>query len=255
MKLLFDTDLFIYQVCNTLTYNKDPKDYPPFEHFFHLLLLKQSSYRSLLEKWFDIKTVNHFITAKDRSNFRYRVEVDPPYKHNRANQELPHGFYECVEYCQRVWKAEMIAGMEADDAIGIACSEDPQNTIRVSEKDLRMIPGWHYDISVKFPSPIYVTDPGHLIWCRNKTGVGYVIGWGKKWFYFQMLVGDRADGVGGVPGIGEKKAFDLLYDVHTLEEMEDLVYNKYEKVNLEPLYDKNKQLLWICRSRKDIPNV
>lgn len=254
MKILFDTDLFIYQVCSTLTYNVAPENYPPLEHFYFLLKNKWEKYRvELRRKGFNITDETHYITAKDGSNFRYKVDVDPKYKHNRATQPIPYGYEECVNYCITTKQAIMIKGMEADDAIGMEATSDPEGTIRVSEKDLRMIPGWHYDISNKFPSPLYVTDPGDLIWRRTKTGTGYVIGWGIKWFYFQMLVGDRADGVGGVPGIGEKKAYELLYDVYTLADMEDIVYNQYEKLQLDELYHKNRQLLWICRYKEEIP--
>lgn len=258
MRVLFDTDLFIYQICMTLTYNKEVADYPPIEHFYYLLKKKRDHWlKTLTEFGFQITEQVHFLTAKDRSNFRYDVPIEPEYKHNRQGTPLPFGFQDCVKYCIDNWGAQLITGMEADDAIGIEASANPQGTIRISEKDLRMIPGWHFDISASFPSPLYVTDPGHLIWCRRNTiaQTGYVIGWGIKWFWFQMLVGDKADGVVGIPGMGDSKAFKLLSDAHTLEAFEDLVYHEYERCALEDKYDQTKKLLWICRTQKDIPGA
>lgn len=87
---------------------------------------------------------------------------------------------------------------EADDGMAQAAYADPDNAIVCSlDKDLYMVPGWRLDINTG------------RIW-NQKDHFGYielddsksskkVVGAGTKFFWAQMLMGDPADNISGVP--------------------------------------------------------
>jgi 5'-3' exonuclease len=93
-----------------------------------------------------------------------------------------------------------------------------ENTIICGiDKDLLQIPGRHY----RWPIYRYgkvIRESEHLTITEEE-------GWRN--YFTQMLTGDSSDNIIGVEGIGIKKAAKLLSDVHTEQEMYDLVYYFY----------------------------
>lgn len=256
--LHLDSDLIVYKTCAALGSEgvvKKREEEGQEQHEFSMYI---KTAKSMTKSWvldakkdFNIRKVYTHLTSKDKSNFRLKIDVDPPYKHNRVGKPLPNYLNELHEWYAKHYKSEVTYGAEADDTIGIICANNPRGTVRISEKDLRMIPGWHKEISGAFGRmPIYVTDPGSLIWKRDsdeKGAKGKLEGWGYKWFIAQMLIGDTADGIAGIKGLGDFAAYKLLFDVHTVDKMDELVYNIYREKGQEDLYEKNRQLLWIHR--------
>jgi len=126
----------------------------------------------------------------------FRKAVVPTYKANRVDQERPHYLEALREYLVTEWGAKVTDGIEADDALGIAQTVAPEGTTVICslDKDLKQVPGYHYT------------------WEMNGTGST-----GKAWkreaalslvkpqegmfsFYWQMVMGDRADNVPGFDG-------------------------------------------------------
>lgn len=58
---------------------------------------------------------------------------------------------------------------------------------------------------------------------------GDVLGYGLSFFYYQMLVGDTADHIPGLPGWGKVKAFNLLHEMKTEEELATTVKDMYKE--------------------------
>jgi hypothetical protein len=85
--------------------------------------------------------------------------------------------------------------IEADDALGIALTDNNRNNVDcvlVSiDKDLLQVPGLHYNFVKKEFTRVSPYD-------------------GLRFFYKQCLIGDKADNIKGVEGIGEVKAERLL---------------------------------------------
>ena len=145
------------------------------------------------------------------SNFRKKINSDykshrpPPPEHLKATQQLLIDRYD----------AEVTDGYEADDALGIAQTDD---TIICSiDKDLLMIAGKHYSWEIvrsgKVVRPAIFRDVSY------HDGIIH--------FYKQMLIGDVADNLFGIRGIGEAKASKLLQDVPDEDLLRTIVLNMY----------------------------
>ncbi len=162
-----------------------------------------------------------WLSGKD--NFRYAIY--PEYKANRITAKRPKWELAVREYLIREWGAQVAVG-EADDALGIRQTELGDNSCIASiDKDMDMIPGWHYNFVKK---------------------VNYYVDIPTAWynFYYQLLVGDTADGVKGVPNIGPVKAKKILGQCSNEREMYQAVldsYGCYEE------FEMNARVLWIFR--------
>ena len=164
-----------------------------------------------------------------------------PYKGNRSPFDRPVHLQAVKDYLVDRWGAVVTDGEEADDAIGkrmttqidgvrfVACSND---------KDMRMIPGWHYD----WPK-------GELV------EVSEIDGWRN--FFTQMLVGDRTDNIPGLEGVGPAKAAAILKGYTKPDTMWcgvfQAYFNRYElryndKLSLKEALQEIADLLWIRRT-------
>ena len=162
-----------------------------------------------------------WLSGKD--NFRYAIY--PEYKANRIAAKRPKWEQAVREYLIREWGAQVAVG-EADDALGIRQTELGDNScIATIDKDLLMIPGWHYNFVKKEKQ--YVDIP--TAWYN---------------FYYQLLVGDTADGVKGVPNVGPVKAKKILGQCADAKEMYDAVVNNYGSYEE---FEMNARVLWIWR--------
>src|SRR3990167_794894 len=134
-----------------------------------------------------------FIGGSD--NFRYKI--NPEYKANRKDTPRPEWLQPVREYLVMNHGAQICDNIEADDALGI--NQDKYggygmgtnfsenglkhyDTVIVSvDKDLLMIPGNHYNFVKDEHSTVTLLD-------------------GKRWFYVQLILGDKADNIFGYDG-------------------------------------------------------
>jgi DNA polymerase I len=123
----------------------------------------------------------------------YRTKVDGGYKANRAKNRKPLAYKACKHFLveESSYTVHEIEGLEADDVLGIMGTNPkyPDRVIWSGDKDLKQIPGELYNGSTV--SKVAKEDA-------------------DLWFFQQTLMGDPVDGYSGCPGIGEKKATDLL---------------------------------------------
>lgn len=165
------------------------------------------------------------IFLSGESNFRY--EIFPEYKANRT-QPKPRWLQDCREYLVTQWGANVTEGYEADDALGISATDDC--IIASDDKDMLQICGKHYNIRTQ--KSIEVSDEE------------------ARWsFYYQLLVGDSADNIKGVKGIGKVKANRTLEVGMSEWDMFEICRNLYN--NDEEML-MNGQLLHILRKEDDI---
>ena len=245
-----------------------------------------------------------YIGDREKSNFRYTV--DPNYKANRKGQKRPEHEVAIREYLIRHHNAIEVKGMEVDDALGIeqmlfikdttfkiwyasdvdnvrGCTNNDRKEVAnhtiicSNDKDLDMIPGWHYDldfgksrrgangntykIKAYKRKPIYfITDPGFIDLRTNESnGRKIICGGGYLWFCAQLLLGDSTDNIPKLAeGYGPVKVYDILKDCRTSEEGIRVVYNEFEKVNIHLTLKETQtklmtvaKLLWIKRQIKD----
>ena len=181
-----------------------------------------------------------YLTGK--GNYRHKAGVSHPYKGNRDPEHKPVHYQAIIDYLIEHWDAEVVDGMEADDAMGIAQWSDfnadekreAPTIICTIDKDLDMIPGWHYNFrkQEKYHTTLEESD---------------------FFFHKQMLTGDRVDNIIGIKGIGDKTANKLLKG-KTTNEMWGVIDSKYKSEfgdNWEARRDENNELLWILREPLD----
>lgn len=161
-----------------------------------------------------------FLTGK--GNFRNDIAVTAPYKGNRKEKEKPVHLEAIRQYLVENWNATISEDQEADDDIAIAATGE---SIIVSlDKDFKQVPCRHYNFNKQELTEVTEAE-------------------GLLFFYQQIIMGDRADNIMGVHGIGEKKSFKML---DGLSEME--MYNKcIELLESEERVIENARLLWLRR--------
>lgn len=177
------------------------------------------------------------------SNFRTSISTLEMYKGNRKGVKPVH-YNNIREYLLGLDVTEEVSGYEADDAMGMAQTD---NTVIVTiDKDLLMIPGKHMRMDTY--QKILSSDPGKLVKKSYSNGRVKVIGVGFKWFCCQMLMGDRVDNILGLPGVGQSKAYEYLKDANTVAEMWKVVFDLYEQKDMLDYLDEMARLLWIWRA-------
>jgi len=163
-----------------------------------------------------------YLTGK--GNFRHDIAVTEPYKGNRKEKEKPVHLEAIRQYLIKDWNAVVSEGEEADDLIAIDATAIPDSIIVSLDKDFNQVPGKHYNFNKQ---DLYDVSEDE----------------GLLFFYRQIIMGDKADNIVGVHGIGEKKSQKLLEDLSEIE-----MYNKcIELLDSEERVIENARLLWLRR--------
>lgn len=164
-----------------------------------------------------------FLTGID--NFRY--DIYPEYKAHRKDTVKPRHLDACNLFLIDCWNAQVTQGYEADDALGM---NQIEGTVICSiDKDLLMIPGQHYNFVKKEWAVVSELS-------------------GLEHFYKQALIGDTADNIKGVKGIGKVKADKLLLPCESEKDMYNVCCNLYKDVDR---LDTNLDCLWIWRNHNE----
>lgn len=163
-----------------------------------------------------------FLSCPTEDN--WRLKVDPNYKSNRKNSVRPLLLTPLKEYLRVNYGAFHLAYLEADDAIGIygtsATLVEGEKIIVGRDKDFYTIPGSHYQLNnddLNGDPIIIEVSPLEAI----------------KNHYVQTLAGDAVDGYPGCPGIGMKRAREVIAAPDRLYPKEGVITrgkNKGEKV-------------------------
>lgn len=158
------------------------------------------------------------ISAPSKTNFRR--DFYPDYKGNRKGAALPQLYGHVRRYCEANYDCLIMPQLEADDVLGMLATKEPDKYVVMSaDKDLRQIPGNHYD---------YKKDKLLKITKHEA----------DKWFYMQCLTGDTTDGFHGCPKVGKKGAEKLVDTYLPVGEHKvwEKIVEKYKKVGLDEEY-------------------
>jgi 5'-3' exonuclease len=224
-KVLIDGDIVAYRAAFA-TQDQSPED----------AVAKVDELMSfIIDKTIDIpfpstEDFNTYLTGKD--NFRFDIAKSHEYKGNRKENEKPIYLYHCREHMIDSYSAVVSQGEEADDLISKAAAELEYHCVVASiDKDMLQLPCWHFNF-------------GRNEWTKV-TPEG-----GLKFFYTQILTGDRADNIIGLYGIGPKKADKLLQDCNTEDDLWSAVVKAYDG-DTERVIE-NARLLWLRRYEGEI---
>lgn len=149
---------------------------------------------STIEKYLErFETIDYRIYLSCKRAQCFRRKLDPAYKAHRDGRESPPMLERAREYLIEVHNAITHPHLEADDLIGLACTQrdDTCHIAVTQDKDAATVPMFWYN----HRKDIFAeTQPEQAL--RN--------------LMIQVLVGDTADGYKGCPGIGPVKANKLI---------------------------------------------
>ena len=169
-----------------------------------------------------------FITGG--GNFRY--DIQPTYKANRSGKPKPEHLADLRDYLVRSYGATVSNGQEADDDIATRATQLGRDAIIASiDKDFLQVPCWHYNIN-------------------KKTLVQVAPHEGLVFFYTQILMGDAADNVIGLKGVGPVRAGKMLGGITTEKELYDACVAAYGG-DVGKVVE-NARLLWLRREEGQV---
>lgn len=162
------------------------------------------------------------------TNYRNEIAITNPYKGQRTSPK-PFHWRTIGEILIADYGAYVVHGAEADDALSIFARQNLDDTLIGSrDKDLRIVPCWHYSWRCGESQPVvpvHKVDRLGTIGAQGYPSGGYkLVGNGLKFFYGQVLCGDTIDNYKGCPGIGPQKAVAALAHCETEEELFEAVY-------------------------------
>jgi len=219
MLALVDSDILLYEVGFTTEDKDEAVAFARMDERIHAILDAVSRFTGGKEDNYFLPEYQCYLSDSKENNFRYKI--DTTYKGNRT-QPKPRHYEVLKEYLIVEHGAKIAYGMEADDALGIAQNKEwdnsPTTVICSIDKDLDQIPGYHYSWPINRsgneirPEKFYLTSPDE----------------GILFFWRQMLIGDTADNIKGIAGIGKVGAERLLDSSMFEKDMLEIVREKYE---------------------------
>ena len=235
--LLIDSDFLAYKAAQACEIGID---------FGEDVIIAQSQFSDVLRVFHnELNKVTKAMMEDDfilyfSSTENFRKKIYPDYKGHRMKRK-PLGYKRLVNYCRKNHNFKLIEGLEADDTIGIEATRfaDPNNIIVSPDKDMRQIPSTLWDMK---DDVVEITKDD-----------------GDRWHLIQSLSGDPTDGYSGCPGIGVKRASELLdknenkweavckaYRDRGLSDDDALLNARLAKIlQKEDFdYDRNQPILW-----------
>jgi len=185
---------------------------------------------------------DHLAVAFDKGGSDYRYEMYQEYKAHR--DETPEAIKIAVPYIQELLKAMHIpiiekAGFEADDLIGTLAKQAEKEGYQVfmvtPDKDFAQL----------VSENIFMYKPARMgndieIWGIPEVLAKFEIERPEQVIDFLGMMGDAADNIPGLPGVGEKTAKKFLSEYGTLE---NLLANTHQlKGAMKTKIEANKEL-------------
>jgi hypothetical protein len=194
------------------------KDLQPWENCAQIVNSSIQNTLDAITSHFNVQEVEYSIWLSGKTNFRDNIATTKAYKGNRDESPKPSYYKDVGAHLVAHWGATYTDGIEADDALGISAMEaksaGKDYVIVSNDKDLRQIPGLHYDWIKK---EFYTVSPKDA----------------KFQLFSQILSGDATDNVPGLGGIGPATAAKILEGAQSPEEMVDRVVEQYKKQQMD----------------------
>lgn len=203
--LLIDSDIVAYKVA---AHGEDTYDFDG-DGDLAVHLDEQSALRKcdqVINEYADQLKTDRVVICLSDPNGNFRKELWPQYKANRIGARKPTLLFAMKEYMRDQWPSYIRPRLEADDVMGILATHPTlimgEKVIVSEDKDMQCIPGLLFnprkDEDVREISPLDA----------------------DRYFLWQAIVGDTADGYPGAYRIGPKSAF--AQDVLAAEDIETM---------------------------------
>ena len=186
MKALIDGDVIVYSAgfSSDTAAREDEFGASECEPFSFCMNRVHCMIDSILET---TQATEYQIFLSGRTNFR--LDIYPDYKANRKDRGRPYWYDKIRDTLIFDYDAEVVEGIEADDAMGIA--QTSTTIICTNDKDLDNVPGLHYNWS---PS-----RKCNGVYCLSEVE-------SLRHFYTQILTGDGVDNIPGLYKLTGKMA-------------------------------------------------
>lgn len=215
----------------------------------------------------------HLTPGTSDKGGRHELAILKEYQGNRKDKPKPEYLHIMRDWMANNFPGKLHQNCEADDGMSssqyaiVAAGHGDKTIIVSKDKDLRMVPGWHMDWD---SGEVYHTEGFGKLWFDDK---GKLRGNGHKWFWAQMLTGDAADNVQGLPfvmtehtskpkRVGPAMAYSLLNHLESAKDAFHMIKSLYERtghnlgfkhwstgeqVAWQRVFVSEAQLLWMRR--------
>lgn len=163
--------------------------------------------------------VAHITPSGSNKGNRDVLALTKGYQANRKDKAKPEHLSTIRTFIGEELPSAVHLDQEADDGMAQAnynATDSNLSVIVSKDKDLRMVPGLHWDFDDE--CIVDVDDPFGSIWVDRTKKSAKVLGWGTKFFWAQLLMGDTADNISGLPcdpdgkKVGPIAAYNYLED-------------------------------------------
>jgi hypothetical protein len=207
------------------------------------------------------RSVIHLTAGMSDKGGRYKIATAKPYQGQRDSSRKPKNWQAMREWLEggvangiADFTVKLWQDREADDGVAAAAryawTMDRIPAMFSRDKDFRMIPGRHVTWTT-----LGLVDTKPDTWAKlDEDGLVY----GQKWFWLQMLMGDTADNIPGLPkqptenggfkACGEACATDWLANANTPEDAFQIVRSLYQQFYAQawaPAFAEQAALLWL----------
>lgn len=136
------------------------------------------------------------LTARgSHKGYRRAIARAKPYQGQRSgdNRQKQWAFLRELMERGEVPNCEVVSTSisEADDLFAVYAASGGDYVIFTQDKDMRMVPGMHLDWLTHLMFKLDADAPFHVLHNGKR--------WGRGWFWQQMLHGDQADNIPGLP--------------------------------------------------------
>lgn len=145
----------------------------------------------------------HVTPSYSNKGGRNELAIQKEYQANRDGKEKPKYLHELRQYMIDYMGAVSSVNLEADDTMAmfqhkaVSTGNKDKSIIITKDKDLRMVEGLHLNWDT---GEIVDTDvTGWLEMKETSSGKSKLHGYGAMWLFAQMLMGDTADNIKGLP--------------------------------------------------------
>jgi hypothetical protein len=205
------------------------------------------------------RSVIHLTSQGSHKGHRFAIATAKPYQGQRDSSRRPKNWQAMREWLEAgevgQFKVKVWDDREADDGAAVAAryafTSGNLPAIFSRDKDFRMIPGRHVSWTT-----LGITEVRPDSWAvTDEDGNVY----GQKWFWLQMLQGDSADHIPGLPGVpaasagkfktcGPACSEERLAKAQSAEEAYHIVRSLYARYYAEAwpaAFTEQAALLWL----------
>lgn len=208
------------------------------------------------------RSIIHLTAGGSHKGHRFAIATVKPYQGHRDGKSKPNNWPAMREWLEGGvgkgigdFKVKLWEDREADDGVAASARYAFTSGLRPAifsrDKDFQMIPGRHVSWTT-----LAVTEVEPTTWAiQDEDGRLY----GQKWFWWQMLRGDPADAIPGLPGqpkvggagfkdCGETCANDFLAAANSPEQAYAIVrglYERYYGASWPTAFTEQAALLWM----------